>query len=340
MVEWTIPASITIALTGVIANTLSLSYFLRKERKGLFSRLFIALNVSDLVLSVLMLISGILKMEGVGDTSQTAKILALQIMDDIFVTIRNGTTWTTLLIYTTSAIKACDPHNRIKVRRMVIATIIYSGYNVPIFVFRATAHSYPPLKDNPKIQKNVLKFDFVEGLLVTIPVLLYAMQTTVTLFRVVRKKVGPEEVQGRDSHDAITALILSVIMLVCNIPTQVLITVRPIHPELDVLKVSSGANGAMILGDAAPILLLPLKAVLNPIVYFARKQTMRLFFLNSPIVERCATMRKRLTCFAKPGVAEQNVKQRKPVQSKTPNERLLESKMILAKVDLFMGLGA
>ena len=104
--------------------------------------------------------------------------------------------------------------------------------------------------------------------------------TTLLLARVLMKKNVSAELQDRNKHAAITAIILSVIMLFCYTPTQVIIILKRLDLDMEVWEAAPNADWVVVLRNVLPMLLLSVNSAVNPIVYIARKEAMRLYFLN------------------------------------------------------------
>ena len=298
--DWMIPVSIVIAVTGILTNSLSLSYFLIKEKEGLTSRMFILLNVFDLLLSVVGSVSGVVLILDPGNDCEGGKFLAKTILRHLFITIIHATTWATVLICTTRAVKVCAPFYRIKVRRLLVATVIYSVYRVLLFAFRTITQSYPPLREDSEFQTIVLRANLSEGILVTNSILLVVIGTTIALSTVLLKVGGsiPEQNLERNKRAAVTVIILSVVMFICNIPTQILITIKWINPNANVWGVTceNSDDNDYEQANALSILLLPLNSALNPIIYFSRKEDMRSYFKNRLSAMRATIMEQVNVC--------------------------------------------
>ena len=113
--------SIPIEVTGIIANSLSLAFFIKKQKNGLGNKLLMLLNSCDLLVSVGILMVHI-TFSNYGD--EESRIIRLTGFF-IYAVAFDCSGFSTSLISVTRTIKVCRPFSHIKSKWLVVSFVFY-----------------------------------------------------------------------------------------------------------------------------------------------------------------------------------------------------------------------
>ena len=262
-----------IALTGSITNSISLSYFIRKGERTLTNRNFMFLNVSDLLVSVVIIaVVTFYHCEGsmCGRSSPYYRV-AIGIFD-VFL---NGTAFATCLLSVTRTVSLCFPFYQISKKAVGVAAMIFVLEEIVKlllgFYFYYTSKSGFPMFNN-----------FENGLMITSLATLSAINlisSVISAWKLlkIQKQLGVAQCKDQaprpntNRKATVTILLVAVIASFFNINSAVFF--YDFHFGGFSLTNKNMAN--MMIGNFALWIATPLNSSINPIIYFTRKKDMR-----------------------------------------------------------------
>ena len=262
--------SVVLGVTGTLANAASLTYFIKKEEKGIGDKLLMLLNSIDLLLcitatTVTCLISTHMFKSDIYYYMHSRYInMILQIITllfAIYVIMMDGTAFVTCLLSVTRGIGIAFPFYQIKGKLLVIAGIV-------VFIMMELSGIITTfLTENPQ---GIFISRIVMGSLM---ILVVVFATVVAVYKLTRE--GLQGAAGRvDTNNrkaTWTVVILSTLFFVFNsilLGATVVVSVGIARKtEFDI---SSAFFGFLVA--------IPLNSAVNPIVYLVRKNDMRQFF--------------------------------------------------------------
>ena len=267
--------SCSIAITGTICNSISLSYFLKSRSDKLnLDMLLLMLNIFDLVVCVAASAVNIfyqlnLKFE------REALLVLQDVSVDIFTASIQCAGFTTLVLSVTRCIVFCNPFEKLRIIPIRIAIFIYVLY---MLVSTVTLHLYFNLYESElEINEDeaIKKMDRINSLSMFMDLSNLALIISlVFIFNVVSMTllaVKNNNTFGGDTsfrHAAITVLLLS--MSFCSVYT-IFVTRQYVCMKDPGEPCDADAIGAWI----AQWIALPLNSTLNPAIYLIRSENMR-----------------------------------------------------------------
>ena len=265
-----------IGATGAITNSLSLSYFVGGTEKTLSSRIFIMLNVFDLLVclfDVLSVAFYFCKGPGCG-LHEFPFRLSLAVFD---LSIES-TAYATCLLGVTRAIAVCLPFYKINSKAIAVASAVFIGQES----FRALLRFYFFYFADISKLMFYIKFDnTVMIVFLTLFVLVNSVSTIMLAWELLANmNRGHDNALNRKSMTksnrkaTVTVLIVSVFFLFFN-------TIFGVCLYLEIFNVSAG-HAVKLLGVFTIWLAVPLNSALNPAVYFLRRKSMRQHILELP----------------------------------------------------------
>ena len=243
--------SVVLGVTGTLANTASLTYFIKKEEKGLGDKLLMLLNSIDLPLCI---------------TATTLTCLLLIYNDGqnvllltIYILLVDGTAFVTCLLSVTRGIGIAFPFYQIKGKLLVKVGIV-------VFI----------MMELSGIITSFVIDDF-HGILISrtvmgsLMILVVVSATVVAVYKLTREDLqgAAGRVDTNNRKATWTVVILSTLFFVFN---SILLGATVVAMNIYASKVSFAYFNFGLL------LAIPFNSAVNPIVYLVRKSDMRQFF--------------------------------------------------------------
>ena len=275
-------ASALIGAAASVTNALSLSYFIRKVKWTLSHKIFILLNVWDLLVSLIHVVALVfLNCRGNQDTcGRDGRPFKVSIaMSDFTV---EGTAFATCLLSVTRAISLVIPFYRIKKLGVWIATAVFSFQSL----LKISSRLYIDEKHTDERYYYYIKLEGYSVVAILSAVIIVSITSSLLsawkLFagRKVRQNVSVSDhgcanhVTDTNRKATITIMIVSVLFCFFNslfAYSIYVIYINPGHPpnplETPVLS--------LLFFYFSAFLTLPLNSAINPIIYFLRKEDMR-----------------------------------------------------------------
>ena len=113
----------SIVVCGTFTNALSLSYFIRRENKGIGTRLLMLLNSLDLFVCVSGIVDALLLFYGIADDSIPSIIIR-----KLYISSVEATSFATCLLSVTRTIILCQPFYRLRGKAIILATVTFVSY--------------------------------------------------------------------------------------------------------------------------------------------------------------------------------------------------------------------
>ena len=252
-----------VGVCGVSANLLSLFYFIRvEEHRGVANKLFILLNSLDLLVSLTapgVVIVYQLPVHGAGVDSL---MHGLKLLFKIGV---QSTAYTTCLISVTRTICLARPFYRVKVRVLVVCTVVFVVC-VPVCCEVLVLYLLYTRSGYRARVEGVIQYMTLSILAAVFIVVVSSNIVSVYQLRRSKDVDGPnKEITALNHRATITVLILSILFCLLNITFMIVLG----------CNVSNTCLPSSLLGWFSFWIAIPLNSCLNPCVYFARKQDMR-----------------------------------------------------------------
>ena len=261
--------SFIISIIGILANTMSLLYYVKKANTGLGNRLLQLLNTIDIVVNVsysvfaVQFYLNIHKMAG-------CSLIGAMITWSIYVIACDCAGFTTCLISLTRTVKVLRPFHNIKEKWVILAFVIY-------FIYTATRKASYIYLITMKIEPFAITIQDVYFIVFVIGMTLYVTAvfiSTVITAQWLQKKI---KVQGNTSNQAdnskhitTTILILSTVFFLINVFFISLLG-----------NLSPGAGWGMEIWTLVVINVgVCLNSTINPMVYLVRNKGMRDFLVE------------------------------------------------------------
>ena len=267
--------SCSVAVTGIICNSLSLSYFLKSRSDKLdLDMLLLMLNIFDLVICVAASAVNIFWPLFLRFGSEALRLL-MNVSVDIFTASIQCAGFTTLILSATRCIVLCNPFKKLRIIPIKIAIFIYVLYVIVSTVtVHVHFHSYTKELETNK-DEAYKKIDRINSLSMFMDLLNLALIISlVFIFNVVSMAllaVKNNNTLGGDTsfrHAAITVLLLSISF--CSVYT-IFVTRQYVCMKDPGKPCDADAIGAWL----AQWIALPLNSTLNPAIYLVRSENMR-----------------------------------------------------------------
>ena len=249
----------TFTIIGFIANIISVSYFIKSERKGLPNKLMICLNFTDVLASLTLIVYDIFELVIYIHEFVTGNVKIVPYKNiELVVTATFNTaciisgclTFGLTLLRT---IVICNPFYRIKQKLCVSCLIVLLVVLVALMQILAFWTDLLPL--------HYREFTIC-GVMTAILSCCNIFMSAATI--IVLKKTRGDGQQERN-HAAVTMVIISVIYFTTSFPVLITLLI-PVNGSPD-----------RIFKACIYVVLLSLSSLLNPIVYIFRKRQMRRF---------------------------------------------------------------
>ena len=247
-------------LGGAITNILSLSYFLKKDRKSLASKLMILLNTTDALVCISALIVLILLvMYVVGELP----LHIFLVTAPWFQLLVGATAFSTVLLSITRTISLLRPFYEINQKVIALSIALYWIYVLLIYF-----PLYTPISESV--------VDVYSMCELSLFILIVATCSVICIVKLRSERNMPNTDKTR-RRATVTILIISVLFCVVN--TAYLSGM--IYSQLIQRAVADGSVenvGEMFITILYTVFVgVPLNSTINPLIYFARKKEMRAY---------------------------------------------------------------
>ena len=247
-------------LGGAITNILSLSYFLKKDRKSLASKLMILLNTTDALVCISALVVLILLVMFVLGELPLHIFL---ITAPWFQLLVGATAFSTVLLSITRTISLLRPFYEINQKAIFVSTALYWIYVLLIYF-----PLYTPISEGV--------VDVYSMCELSLFILIVATCSVICIVKLRSERNMPNTDQTR-RRATVTILIISVLFCVVN--TAYLSGI--IYSQFIQRAVADGSVenvGEMFITILYTVFVgVPLNSTINPLIYFARKKEMRTY---------------------------------------------------------------
>ena len=265
-------ASIVLSLVGIVTNTMSLSYFMRRRNKGLGNTLLMLLSSCDLsVCSIYVLTAILAQIYPKVDDSDGARISYL-VCWFIYKVVFDCTGFSTCLLSVTRTIKVCRPFLSIKEVWIGASFLLYLLCSFGR-EFMCDYVLYIKPIENPTAFTNYAPLLFSLG--VTFNVVAVFISSMITVYRLLRKNTVKGINTENSRHATVTILILSTIFCFLNSIFISLCLVAFCY-NMGIFKIDSIEKTAWSYSYIVWSMIICLNSTLNPMVYLTRKEDMRL----------------------------------------------------------------
>lgn len=268
--DWAIAGS-TIATVGILANSLSISYFIQKEKSTLPAKQFLLLNSLDLIMcaasSVTLILAAILKIDlgDIYDGPRPAIYFAILFIG-LSQMMLEGTAFATCILSVCRCVKLWFPFYQINGKFLGVFTAafyLYLGMRESAGLY----YTYLFVQDNT--QRGGLKslnkvVDYSVLVSVSGILLVVTISNVLCVWTLVSGEVASRNEGGpvRSNKDAtVNIIIVSTLFLFFNMANMV--------------PAWTGAESDGLFFKLGERLALPINSALNPVVYFLRRKAMR-----------------------------------------------------------------
>ena len=245
-------------LGGAITNILSLSYFLKKDRKSLASKLMILLNTTDalvcvsaFIVFVLMILYGFRMLDK----------QVLLIMAQWFQLLVGATAFSTVLLSVTRTISLLSPFYEINQKGIVVSTALYwiCALLINFLVFRIDMWV-------------VIIYTMAE---LSLFIMIVAICSVICVVKL-RSNNNLSNTDSTRRRATVTIIIISILFCIVNTAYLVgnfyaWLVLMPMVES----GVSIKAAELFMINLYTTFVGVPLNSTINPLIYFARKKEMR-----------------------------------------------------------------
>ena len=260
------------ALIGSIANGISLSYTIHRDRRTLASKLVIFLNSLDMMVCLSAFIAVVC-------SSYDVDIIAL-VSQEWFELLAEGTGFATTLISVTRTLLLVKPFYEVNDKLIALSAIIFMLY------LAATKLMIETLTYVDSILSIIVMYLSLIGLSVMIVIVgICCVICVYYLYLADRSLNGKRVISRTNRHATITIIIIAILFCTVNLAYLILnfIWIRIVHNYF--FKDAS----TYFLNKYVTLVGIPLNSALNPIIYITRKNDMRLFVQNTRVYKWLAS---------------------------------------------------
>ena len=267
--DWAIAAS-TIATVGILSNSLSISYFIRKEKNSLPGKQFLLLNSLDLTMCAASSVTLIWFAIEAADLDSSDVYVGVMAYFKVFLIclcqfLYEGTAFATCILSVCRSIKLWFPFYSIngKLLAFLSATFyLYLGLREMVGLY----YTHLNIQDETHMGWDSLRdvVDYLVLVIMSAILSVVAVSNVLCIWTLINRKVAHRNNEGpvRTNRDAtITIIIVSSFFLFFNMVDLISAWVEP-------------PPGPAIF-NFGEWLAVPLNSALNPVVYFLRKEAMR-----------------------------------------------------------------
>ena len=261
-----------ISIVGVVVNCLSLSYFIRKQNKGLGDRLLMLLNVCDLLVCAMYMPFALSSYFD----DQITNIICYGIFDLFF----KCTVFATCLISVTRAIKVVRPFFSIRgswvaasfclfclCETAIQITYSYCDYCLVsrrCYTYSFQYHEYVAYYILPMTISSVI----------TLNVITVFISTMITAYRLMKSKIQGT-ISESNRHATVTILILSTTFCLFNLSVIFYLKII-LFINFGIIDVNETTYNLMNVSYYIALhLMMCANSAVNPIIYLTRKEEMR-----------------------------------------------------------------
>ena len=258
--------SVVLGITGTLANAASLTYFIKKEEKGIGDKLLMLLNSIDLLLCItattltcLFLTIMLREYDHPEIYYRHSKYIdyITYVLFAIYILLMDGTAFVTCLLSVTRGIGIAFPFYQIKGKLLVIVGIVvFIMMELSTFIITAIV--------NGDAQGIFISRTMMGSLMILVVV----SATVVAVYKLTREDLqgAAGRVDTNNRKATWTVVILSTLFFIFN---SILLGAT----------VVAFVNGVDIsLSFFGFLVAIPLNSAMNPIIYLVRKRDMRQFF--------------------------------------------------------------
>ena len=277
---------LVLSVTGTAANTLSFSYFSRKNRSNLCRNVTMFLNSVDFMvctwslLGVFVFIFETPDKTSQGNTTSFDKAMMGMRNTDIFVT---ATGYATCLLSVTRTISLLNPFSKINGKFIVATNCIFLLYLILTkLVIAYVAHADSPLLD-------------VSHYLAAVEMSVTIATVTICCLLCSYKLISSNSALGLRSnlspanrHGTVTIIIISV--LFCVVHLCYLLTNVIWYHILGVYRSNEHFSQVLLLlKELSSFVGIPFNSAVNPIIYITRKSDMRRYVRTTWVFKCCSS---------------------------------------------------
>ena len=266
-----------VAVTGSVTNALSLSFFIRKAARSLSNRIFIFLNIFDLLVclfSVGLVVFGHCKGHKLcGYKSPLAKF-----SDAVVHLSAESTAFATCVQSVTRTISLCFPFYLIQKKALTIAAITFLVQEVFRYVLRF--YIYNRRVSDVELYRRYDSVAMIALLSIVILTNLFSSMLSVWKLSGSRRKLRIAPANGNVAHRTktnqkatVTILIISILFCFFNAIFCITMYFETIEGR-DTHRLDTSPTLLLVLYGFSFGLAVPLNSAINPIIYFTRKREM------------------------------------------------------------------
>ena len=266
-----ITASILISLVGIMANCQSLSYFLKRQTKGLGNRLLMLLNTCDLVVCVVYVPRAV--MEGVYIHHSVG--IGYIVINIIYCICFDCTGFSTCLVSVTRTIKVCRPFYSLKGVWIAASFVLYSICST---VREISGNCYYWSNEKTYFVTNYIPSTYhltIFTSMTSCNVTAVFISTVITAYWLLRKSQVEGNISKSNHHATITILILSTVFCLLNVTAIVYLAFVLLGDFRVIHENGTISTSKALLYQIAWNVMICLNSTVNPIIYLTRKEEMR-----------------------------------------------------------------
>ena len=260
-------ASVIICITGTLANSISLSFFIKKDNGTLVKRTFMMLNVFDLtacitatVYAFQMPLAGSDLYEGV-----YSGFYFFDVFSVLYWTAVAATAFATTILSVTRTIPLYLPFYRANGRVVAIATLTFVAYILTKEI------TFPMVKyisggDEKIMHQHMMYNHCLYAFNIGAPILTVMVSNFMSILKLLRK--GEGGLTDITKRATITVIIISVLFCFFNIFSLIGMYWYSVPDTKPLVKLATSV--ALWIG-------IPLNSALNPLVYISRKNEMSVY---------------------------------------------------------------
>ena len=266
--------SILMSIVGVLANSLTLSYYIKRQDKGLGNRLLILLNSSDLIVCLIFIPRALLEHICVYGNGSYGAYASYFVSDFIFITSFDCTGFSTCLISVTRTIKVCRPFFSIKGVWTAVSFLLY----FLCILTRESLYSYASNVQygHVKYEKYIKRYyPLIFSLGTTLIVIAVFISMVITTYWLSKRSKVQGNISANNRRATVTILILSTVFCLLN---GIFITACLLDLCIRFGLIKGGTVVSLIQSYTYEIawkVVICLNSTVNPIIYLARKEEMR-----------------------------------------------------------------
>ena len=256
-----------ISIVGVVVNCLSLSYFIRKQNKGLGDRLLMLLNVCDLLVCVMYMPNAL--------SVYFDDLITYIICSGTFDLFFNCTVFATCLISVTRAIKVVRPFFSIRGSWVAASFFLFCLCETAIQISYAYCLNYEYIA--------IYIFPMTFSSMITLNVITVFISTMITAYRLMKTKIQGT-ISESNRHATVTILILSTTFCLFNL-SVILYLVLSSLVYFGIIDLDETIMNLLNLSYFTRLVMICANSAVNPIIYLTRKEEMR-----RHVSETCRTL--------------------------------------------------